>query len=170
MSIEHVRQHLKKWGRDQDIMEFNTLSATVAQAAEAIGVEPEKIAKTLSFSGKEGNAFLIVTSGDAKIDNKKFKSFFGFKARMLTPDEVLELTGHPVGGVCPFGLKSPLDVYLDISLKRFDFVYPACGSVNSAIKVSNDELYEYSSAIGWVDVCNGWTVAGSSPILQDQSK
>lgn len=156
VSIEAVREHLKKWGRDQDIMEFDTVSATVTQAAETIGVAPEEIAKTLSFRGNDNDGFLIVTSGDAKIDNKKFKQFFGFKARMLSAEEVLERTGHPVGGVCPFGLKTPMEIYLDVSLKRFPYVYPACGSINSAIKLTNNELFEYANAKGWIDVCKDW--------------
>ncbi|RXT03782.1 YbaK/EbsC family protein [Ammoniphilus sp. CFH 90114] len=156
MSLESVKSHFKKWDRDGDVMEFNTLSATVDQAADTIGVEPARIAKTLSFRGSEEQAILVVAAGDAKIDNKKFREFFGFKARMLTPEEVLEQTGHAIGGVCPFGLKNELAVYLDISMKRFDSVFPACGSTNSAIELTCEELYEYSLAKEWVDVCKGW--------------
>jgi YbaK / prolyl-tRNA synthetases associated domain. len=159
MSLESVRAHLKQWGRDQDIMVFDRLSATVEQAAETIGVEPERIAKTLSFRANDGRAFLIVTAGDAKIDNKKFRHHFGFKARMLDPNQVKEQTGHDVGGVCPFGLLQDLDVYLDISLKRFSTVFPACGSVNSAIEVTCKELETYSGAKDWIDVCKGWNDA-----------
>lgn len=156
MSLESVKEHLKNWNRDQDIMEFDTSSATVELAAEAVGVRPERIAKTLSFRGEGESAILIVAAGDAKIDNKKFRHTFSFKARMLSPEEVLEQTGHAIGGVCPFGLKNSLPVYLDESMKRFETVFPACGSPNSAIEVTLEELGEYSSAEGWVDVCKNW--------------
>lgn len=156
MSLENVKAHFKKWNREKDVMEFETSSATVDQAAETIGVIPARIAKTLSFRGDEEKAILIVAAGDAKIDNKKFRHTFGFKARMLTPDDVLEQTGHAIGGVCPFGLKNELNVYLDVSMKRFDTVFPACGSTNSAIKLTIDELYQYSFANEWIDVCKGW--------------
>lgn len=161
MSLESVKAYFKQWSRDADIMEFDTPSATVEQAAETIGVIPARIAKTLAFRGNEDKALLVVTSGDAKIDNKKFRHTFGFKARMLTPDEVLEQTGHVIGGVCPFGLKNECDVYLDTSLKRFDTVFPACGNTNSAIELTIDELYQYSLAKEWVDVCKGWEGADS---------
>lgn len=152
MAIEHVREHLRKWHRENDIMEFEVSSATVELAAKAVGVEPAKIAKTLTLRDGD-SAMLIVVAGDAKIDNIKFKNTFGFKARMLTAEEVLTYTGHAVGGVCPFGIERPIKIMLDTSLKRFDFVYPACGSSQSAIKVTTDEMAEYSSAHGWVDVC-----------------
>lgn len=156
MSFESVKAHFKKWNREQDMMEFETSSATVELAAEAIGVAPARIAKTLSFRGENEKAILVVAAGDAKIDNKKFRQTFGIKARMLTPDEVLEQTGHAIGGVCPFGLKNELDVFLDVSLKRFETVFPACGSANSAIELTNDEMLQYSFAKDWVDVCKGW--------------
>lgn len=156
MSIESVKAHFRQWNREQDVMEFATLSATVEQAAETIGVIPARIAKTLSFRGEGDNAMLIVAAGDAKVDNKKFRQTFGYKARMLSPEEVLEHTGHVIGGVCPFGLKTEMDVYLDVSLKRFESVFPACGSVNSAIELTLDELQRYSFAKDWVDVCKGW--------------
>lgn len=156
MSLENVKAHFKKWNREQDILEFATSSATVEQAAETIGVSPARIAKTLSFKGNEEQAILVVAAGDAKIDNKKFRHAFGFKARMLSPDEVLEQTGHAIGGVCPFGLTHDLEVYLDSSMKRFETVFPACGSINSAIELTCDELFQYSSAKEWVDVCKGW--------------
>jgi len=156
MSLESVKEHFKQWGKESDIMEFDSSSATVEQAADTLGIAPAQIAKTLSFRGKEEKAILVVTAGDAKIDNKKFRHMFGFKARMLSPDEVLEQTGHAIGGVCPFGLANDLEVYLDVSLQRFDSVYPACGSSNSAIELSCKELFEYSSAKQWVDVCKGW--------------
>lgn len=164
MSLESVKEHLKKWNRDKDIMIFDQSSATVEQAAEIIGVESKRIAKTLSFRGEGDKAILVVTAGDAKIDNKKFRYTFGFKARMLNADEVVEQTGHVVGGVCPFGLANDLDVYLDVSLKRFDTVFPACGSINSAIEVTCDELKEYSNAVDWIDVCKAWqeTTASAS--------
>ena len=155
MGIEQVRQYFKGYGRDHDIMEFDISSATVELASQALNIEPALIAKTLSFSG-EGGAMLVVTAGDAKVDNGKFKSVFGFKARMLKPEEVMEYTGHAVGGVCPFGLIRDLPVYLDVSLQRFEFVYPACGSGNSAIKLSLPELETYSSSRGWIDVCKNW--------------
>src|SRR5699024_7535038 len=157
MSLESVKEHFKQWGgKESDIMEFDSSSATVEQAADTLGIAPAQIAKTLSFRGKEEKAILVVTAGDAKIDNKKFRHMFGFKARMLSPDEVLEQTGHAIGGVCPFGLANDLDVYLDVSMQRFDSVFPACGSSNSAIELSCEELFEYSSAKQWVDVCKGW--------------
>ncbi len=156
MSLESVIAHFKQWNREGDVMEFQTLSATVEQAAETIGVIPARIAKTLSFRGDGDKAILIVTAGDAKIDNKKFRDTFSFKARMLTPEEVLEQTGHVIGGVCPFGLANELDVFLDVSMKRFDTLFPACGSTNSAIELTCDELFQYSYANGWVDVCKGW--------------
>jgi prolyl-tRNA editing enzyme YbaK/EbsC (Cys-tRNA(Pro) deacylase) len=159
MSFESVKAHFKQWNREDDVMEFETLSATVEQAADTIGVTPARIAKTLSFRGEEEKAILIVAAGDAKIDNKKFRHTFGFKARMLTPDEVLEQTGHVIGGVCPFGLKSELDVYLDVSMKRFATLFPACGSTNSAIELTCDEIFQYSFAKEWVDVCKGWEEA-----------
>ena len=156
MSLESVKQHFKKWNRENDIMVFESSSATVQEAADTIGVNPEQIAKTLSFRSKDEKAILVVAAGDAKIDNKKFRQTFGFKARMLTPDEVLEQTGHAIGGVCPFGLTNELAVYLDVSMKRFDTLFPACGSTNSAIELTPDEIREYSYAKEWVDVCKGW--------------
>jgi prolyl-tRNA editing enzyme YbaK/EbsC (Cys-tRNA(Pro) deacylase) len=156
MSLERVKEHLRQWNRETDIMEFTESSATVELAAQAIGVIPARIAKTLSFRG-EDKAILIVAAGDAKIDNKKFRETFGFKARMLLADEVLEQTGHAVGGVCPFGLKNDLDVFLDISMKRFDTLFPACGSSNSAIELTTEEILQFSFAKDWVDVCKSWT-------------
>jgi prolyl-tRNA editing enzyme YbaK/EbsC (Cys-tRNA(Pro) deacylase) len=155
MSIEKVREYFRQWGREEDILEFRTSSATVELAAAALSVEPCRIAKTLSLKRAE-DAILIVTAGDAKIDNSKFKAEYGMKAKMLSPEEVLDYTGHAIGGVCPFGLNNSVEVYLDISLKRFDYVYPACGSSNSAIKLTCAELEKYSQNIKWVDVCKGW--------------
>ncbi len=158
MSVDKVREYLKQWGRDQDVMEFESSSATVEMAALAVGVEPSRIAKTLSFQHGEG-AMVIVAAGDAKIDNSKFKQEYGFKARMLSYDEVLQKIGYAPGGVCPFGLTEETGVYLDSSLKRFTTVYPACGSSNSAIELTCDELERFSKCRKWVDVCKDWTRA-----------
>lgn len=155
MSFESVKDHFKKWNRERDILVFETSSATVELAAEAIGVAPARIAKTLSFRG-EDKAILVVAAGDAKVDNKKFRQAFQMKARMLSADEVVEQTGHVIGGVCPFGLANNLDVYLDVSMKRFDTLFPACGSTNSAIELTCDEIFEFSTAKEWVDVCKDW--------------
>ncbi|MFJ8235245.1 YbaK/EbsC family protein [Ureibacillus sp. NPDC094379] len=156
MSIQSVREHLKNFNREQDILEYEQSSATVEQAAVALNVIPARIAKTLSFKDPDGNAFLVVTAGDAKVDNKKFRTQFDIKAKMLNADEVVEQTGHVIGGVCPFGLANNLDVFLDRSLKRFQTVFPACGSINSAIQLTCDELMEYSGAKSWVDVSKDW--------------
>ena len=153
MSIEKVKEYLKQFNRECDVIELSQSSATVALAAQALGVEPARIAKTLSFK-TETSAILVVTAGDARIDNKKFKTTFGFKAKMLTPDEVIEYTGHSIGGVCPFAIEiSDVKMYVDICLKRFATVYPACGSGNSAIELTCGELEKISNAIEWVDVC-----------------
>ncbi|MCG8572681.1 MAG: YbaK/EbsC family protein [Spirochaetes bacterium] len=155
MAIDSVRTHLKQWDKDKDIMEFETSSATVELAANRLGVEPGRIAKTLSFKQND-SALLIVTAGDARTDNQKFKTQFGFKAKMLSQDEVLKFTGHAVGGVCPFGLKQDLPIYLDISLKRFKTVFPACGSSNSAIELTYEELAKIIGTPQWIDICKGW--------------
>ena len=155
MAIELVREFFKQHGIDDRIREFDVSSATVELAAQALDCEPARIAKTLSFLSEDG-CILIVAAGDAKVDNAKFKALFGMKAKMLTPDQVLELCGHAVGGVCPFAVKETAKVYTDISLKRFDTVYPACGSSNSAIPLNCDELFEYSQSLGWIDVCKAW--------------
>ncbi len=133
-------------------MEFDVSSATVELAAQALNCEPQRIAKTLSFL-VDGHAVLIVAAGDARIDNHKYKEQFGKKAKMLSPDEVVELVGHAVGGVCPFAVKEGAEVYLDASLKRFETVFPACGSSNSAIELTIPELEKYSGFLEWVDVC-----------------
>ena len=158
MSLETVKHYLKKWDRQDDVLEFKTSSATVELAAQVLNTEPARIAKTISFqSGEENGAVLIVAAGDAKIDNRKYKEQFEMKAKMLSPDEVLAVVGHPVGGVCPFAIENPsVKVYTDISLRRFDYIYPACGSSNSAIRLSNAELFEMADSQGWVDVCKGW--------------
>ncbi len=152
MAIEQVRDFFKQYGMEDKIQEFEVSSATVALAAKALGCEENRIAKTLSFMGQDG-PILIVTAGDMKIDNGKYKAQFGTKAKMLTPEEVLTLTGHPVGGVCPFVVKDGAAVYLDQSLRRFDLVYPACGSANSAIGLTIPQLEQYANSAGWVDVC-----------------
>ena len=156
MGIDTVRSHLKKWGMDQRIMEFPASSATVELAANAVGVIPARICKTISLKDTIG-CILIEIAGDAKIDNSKFKQTFGLKAKMLSPDEVLAFTGHAVGGVCAFGIiRADVRVYADVSLKRFTSVFPACGSSNSAVEMTPDELYEISGAAAWVDVCKDW--------------
>ncbi|MFP7171657.1 YbaK/EbsC family protein [Terribacillus sp. 7520-G] len=158
MSIENVKNYLANFNRSSDIIELDLSSATVELAATALGVKPARIAKTLAFRGKEAaESVLIVAAGDAKIDNKKFRQFFGVKARMLSADETLERTGHAVGGVCPFGLKNDLAVYMDISLQRFSTVFPACGSSNSAIELTCEELAEFGKGKEWIDVCKGWS-------------
>ena len=142
-------------GMEDKVMEFEVSSATVEMAAAAVGVPPMRIAKTLSFQSGDG-CMLIVTAGDAKIDNTKFKAAFGRKAKMLSAEDVLKFTGYSVGGVCPFALKPGVAVYLDVSLQRFETVFPACGSGNSAIELSILELDRFSGSVGWVDVCKGW--------------
>lgn len=157
MAIEKVREHFKKWNMDEQILEFETSSATVELAAMALSCEPERIAKTLSFKINEG-CILIVCAGDAKVDNAKFKGEFSIKAKMLSPDEVAALVGHEIGGVCPFGINEGAGVYLDVSLKRFDTVFPACGSSNSAIELTIEELEKTSKYLKWVDVCKAWNI------------
>lgn len=156
MSVEKVRAYLEHFGVAGRIREFDVSSATVELAAVAVGVEPARIAKTLSF--KLGDApILVVAAGDAKIDNSKYKHFFGMKAKMLTPEEAVERIGHAVGGVCPFALPEDVKVYLDVSMKRFETVFPAAGSSNSAVEMTCDELERYASNFAaWVDVCKGW--------------
>lgn len=156
MSIEKARAYLKQFNLDNRICEYEQSSATVELAALAVGVEPARIAKTLSFLSKDNNAFLLVTAGDTKIDNKKFKSTFGVKAKMLSPEQVLELVGHEIGGVCPFGTPETLSVYTDISMQRFETIFPAAGSSNSSIEMTCDELYRYGRSLQWVDVCKDW--------------
>ena len=155
MSIEVVRNYFRGYGMENRIREFDTSSATVELAAQAVGCEPARIAKTLSFKVEDA-PILIVAAGDAKVDNSKYKAKFHKKAQMLKGDEVTELIGHAIGGVCPFGVPEGVTVYLDESLRRFDTVYPACGSASSAIRLSCDELEKYAHAAGWVDVCKGW--------------
>ena len=153
MSVDAVRNYLKEFGLDGRVEEFSESSATVELAAKAAGVIPAMIAKTLSFKVGDG-AVLVVTSGDTKVDNAKFKSVFGTKAKMLTPDEAIEYTGHAVGGVCPFAIeREDVKTYLDVSLKRFDTVLPAAGSSSSCVKLSPDELEKASKAVGWAEIC-----------------
>lgn len=156
MSVEKVRAYLKKYGIEDKIQEFEVSSATVELAAAALSCEPARIAKTLSFL-VDGRAVLVVAAGDVRIDNKKYKGQFGTKAKMLSPEEVVELVGHAVGGVCPFAVKEDVDVFLDVSLKRFETVFPACGSSNSAIELTIPELERHSGFTAWVDVCKGWS-------------
>jgi prolyl-tRNA editing enzyme YbaK/EbsC (Cys-tRNA(Pro) deacylase) len=152
MSYDKAMSHLKKYGLEDRVRLFDVSSATVELAAEAVGVEPARIAKTLSFETPNG-CILVVTAGDMKVNGAKFKAEFGIKAKMLSLDKVEEHTGHQVGGVCPFGVKDEASIYLDISMQRFDAVYPACGSENSSVMLSCPEFFESSRAKKWVDVC-----------------
>ncbi|TCL57241.1 prolyl-tRNA editing enzyme YbaK/EbsC (Cys-tRNA(Pro) deacylase) [Kineothrix alysoides] len=153
MSVENVKEYLKPFGLDDKVKEFQVSSATVELAAAAAGVIPARIAKTLSFKTGE-SAILIVTSGDAKVDNKKYKAIFGKKAKMLTPEEVITYTGHAVGGVCPFDIPDEsVEVYLDVSMKRFETVLPAAGSASSCVVLTPDELERASHAKEWIDIC-----------------
>ena len=155
MAIEKVNEYFKKYGMEGRIKEFDVSSATVELAAQALHCEPCRIAKTLSFM-VVNDPVLVVTAGDAKIDNQKYKAQFGTKAKMLTPSEVEAMVGHAVGGVCPFAVNAGVTVYLDVSLKRFQTVFPACGSSNSAIELTIKELETCSSYTAWIDVCKGW--------------
>lgn len=152
MSVERVREYFKECGIEDRIQEFDVSSATVALAAKALNCEESRIAKTLSFHLGE-KVILVVTAGDVKIDNKKYKSQFGAKAKMLSFDEAESLIGHAVGGVCPFAVNPGVEIYLDVSLKRFETVFPACGSSNSAVEMTVEELEQYSGTKEWVDVC-----------------
>lgn len=155
MAIEKVRAYFREYGMEERVQELDASSATVELAAAALHCAPQRIAKTLSFM-VNGHAMLVVTAGDAKIDNSKYKAQFGTKAKMLSPEEAEMLVGHAVGGVCPFAVKEGVEVYLDISLQRFETVFPACGSSNSAIELTIPELEKYSCHGGWVDVCKGY--------------
>jgi prolyl-tRNA editing enzyme YbaK/EbsC (Cys-tRNA(Pro) deacylase) len=152
MSIEKVKSYFKKYNMEDRIREFDVSSATVELAAAALNCEPQKIAKTLSFI-VDGKAILIVTAGDTRIDNKKYKARFGSKMKMLALDEIFEKVGYSAGGVCPFAVNEGVTVYLDESLKRFETVFPACGSGNSAIELTIEELEKYSNYRAWIDVC-----------------
>lgn len=155
MAIERVKAYFRQHGMEERIQEFDVSSATVELAATALHCDPQRIAKTLSFM-VDGHAVLVVAAGDAKVDNPKYKAQLGTKAKMLSPEEAEMLVGHAVGGVCPFAVNEGVDVYLDISLKRFETVFPACGSSNSAIELTITELEEHSGYLGWVDVCKGY--------------
>lgn len=151
MSIDSVKKQFKKEGLSLEVIEMDTSTATVELAAAALGVEPARIAKTMAFRLKERD-ILLLTKGDVKIDNQKFKGYFKEKAKFIGLDDVEEATGHPVGGVCPFGLIKPLDIYLDESLKVFDYVFPAGGGANTAVKIDVDYLAEVTKGT-WIDVC-----------------
>ena len=158
MSIMRVREFFRAFGMEQRVLEFDQSSATVALAAQALGVAEARIAKTLSFRVRE-DTVLIVMAGDARVDNPKYKARFGAKAKMLAHDEAAALVGHAVGGVCPFAVNGGVQVYLDESLRRFQTVFPACGSANSAIELTIPELEQYAAPAGWVDVCKVWEPA-----------
>ena len=155
MAIEKVKAYFAKHGMEDRVREFDVSSATVELAALALGCEPCRIAKSLSFM-LDGRAILVVAAGDARIDNLRYKARFGTKARMLSPEEAEAMIGHAVGGVCPFAVNEGVEVYLDESLKRFQTVFPACGSSNSAIELTIPELEQYSGFTAWVDVCKNW--------------
>lgn len=155
MSVEIVREYFNKWNIGERIHEFPISSATVEEAAKALNCEEKRIAKTMSFL-VNGQAILIVMAGDAKVDNARYKEQFHTKANMLKPEQVLAMIGHPVGGVCPFGIKDDVNVYLDESLKRFETVFPACGSRNSAIELTLPELEKYSEYCEWINISKGW--------------
>lgn len=155
MAIDKVKAFFKSYGIDDRIQEFDVSSATVELAAIALNCEPELIAKSLSFKVKD-EAVLVIVAGDAKVDNSKFKAYFHEKAKMLTAEEVESMIGHAVGGVCPFAINEGVKVYLDESLRRFEIVYPACGSSNSAIGLTLEELEKYSAFLTWIDVCKNW--------------
>ena len=153
MSIEKVREYFREYDMEDKVLEFEVSSATVRLAAIALGTEEARIAKTMSFKKDEG-CILVITAGDVKIDNAKYRHTFGLKAKMLTPEEVMEFVGHAIGGVCPFAVnEGVIGIYIDESVKRFATVFPACGSSNSAIELTPEELFKYSGADAWVDVC-----------------
>ena len=153
MSVTKVRAYLRQWGRDQDILEMAVSTATVALAATALGVETGRIAKSLTINRKGGPGVLVVAAGDSRLDNQKFRERFGSKPKMMSPEEAQAFTGFSVGGICPFGLPPETEVFLDESLRRFETVFPACGSANSMLEVRLAELEEYSRSRGWVRVC-----------------
>ena len=155
MAIEKVKAFFKQYGMEGRVLEFEVSSATVELAAQAAGCEPCRIAKSLSFLVDE-KAILVVCAGDAKVDNAKYKAQFGTKAKMLTPDQVEAMIGHAVGGVCPFGVNEGVRTYLDVSLKRFEIVYPACGTASSAVRLDLEEVERASGSLGWIDVCKDW--------------
>lgn len=152
MGIQEVKNYFEERNLGYKVLEFEASTATVELAAQALGVEPALIAKTMSFKLNDEEAILILSAGDKKVDNRKFKDTFKTRARMLDLNEVIEITGHPVGGVCPFGLKHDLPIYLDLSLQEYDYVFPAAGSPQSAVKLTPQELHEVTGG-EWVDVC-----------------
>lgn len=155
MALEKAKSYLRTWGLEDKVKVFDVSSATVALAAKALGTEEQRIAKTMSFDlGDE--AILIVTAGDARVDNRKFKDHFKVKAKMIPQKDVEERIGYDVGGVCPFGVKEGIAIYLDDSLKRFTTVYPACGTANSAVEISPEQLHEVLPGSQWIDVCRDW--------------
>lgn len=156
MAIEKVRRYFEEMGIADRITEFSESSATVELAAQALGCAPERIAKTISFYGEDGAVILVVAAGDAKVDNKRFKEHFDLKAKMLSFEDAERLIGHAVGGVCPFAVNEGVQVWLDESLRRFETVFPACGSSNSAAEFTCSELEQYAKPAGWADVCKGW--------------
>lgn len=155
MSINAVRAYLKQMNCPKNILEFQTSSATVELAAQAAGVIPARISKTLCLMSKDG-PIVIAVAGDTKIDNRKFKDTFGLKAKMLSPEETLQATGHAIGGVCPFALPEGTKSFADISMKRFETVFPAAGSSNSAIELTCEELFHFGNCQEWVDICKDW--------------
>lgn len=159
MSIARVRACFETLGIADRILEFPVSSATVALAAQALHCAPERIAKTLSFL-VDDHAVLIVAAGDARVDNKRFKAYFHQKAKMLSPEEAEKMVGHAVGGICPFAVNTGAEIYLDVSLRRFATVYPACGSSNSAIEMTMEELEKYTNFVDWIDVCKDWREVG----------
>ena len=156
MSVEKVKEYLAQFGMADRVREFEVSTATVELAAQAAGVEPARIAKSLSFKLDE-RTILVVAAGDVKVDNSKYKATFGGKAKMLTAEEVIERIGHAVGGVCPFDLNAGVEVYLDASMRRFESMLPAAGSSNSCIELTLAELEQCARSDKWVDVCKGWT-------------
>lgn len=156
MAIEKVRKYFEEMGIADRITEFSESSATVELAAQALGCAPERIAKTISFYGEDGAVILVVAAGDTKVDNKRFKDHFGLKAKMLSFEDAERLIGHAVGGVCPFAVNDGVQVWLDESLRRFETVFPACGSSNSAAEFTCAELERDAKPVGWADVCKGW--------------
>lgn len=155
MAIENAKAYLKQYGLDTEVLEFDVSSATVEDATKALNTDGKHIAKTLAFRHDDG-PLLILAAGDAKVDNAKFREAFQMKARMMSPEELVDQVGHAMGGVCPFGVKKGCQVYLDISMKRFEHVYPAVGSGNSAIKMDLNTLEKTSQSIAWIDVCKAW--------------
>ena len=153
MSVDSVKQYLSQFGLDSRVLEFDVSSATVELAAAALGTDGSRIAKSITLYDKENKCLMLITAGDVKIDNAKFKARFGFKARMMSHEDALAATGHAVGGICPFALPDGVTVYLDVSMKRFDTIYPAAGSSSSAVRLSCDELAIASRALEWIDVC-----------------